>query len=330
MHSLFEVEKDTRDNDKLSTLVKTNNKNAQQLETTLILTKAVLGEKKRPASASSTLPAQKIAKPDLIDISGLISSPGCEELVAKIKKQHQRKGAMLHELGPSYWCVIPTNDCELMGLLDLAVHAKIAQTVEQVSTEARRLSKPVQFVLNEGDATWDGITISQVCEAMWEGGAKQVWKELGGADENAEQATKISMDEHSKGENSGPLNREHVLHPKNDFISLTKVAKSQILALRRNATLMAKLVVPFFQVYNNQINFYLQFEFAPDLFAVHHFFEVRFPESDQDVTAVLGLCDAFLVFRGIMEDTTRNVALHKPRPGLITLKPKAAPRSVSL
>ncbi|KAJ3144571.1 hypothetical protein HDU86_001676 [Geranomyces michiganensis] len=131
----------------------------------------------------------------------------------------------------------------------------------------------------------------------------------------------IFMREYGAGENSGPVAREHELHPKEDFVSLARVARLQVLKLTKSGQTAARVVIPFFYIYDNQVGFHLVFEFAPGLFALHKFFEVELLTTDKDVPNLIGMCDAFLIFRGIMEQTAKEIALHKPRPGLITLKP---------
>ncbi|KAJ3166341.1 hypothetical protein HDU87_002217 [Geranomyces variabilis] len=125
----------------------------------------------------------------------------------------------------------------------------------------------------------------------------------------------ISETESGVGENSGPFSRKHEAHPKENLTHLSKTAKSQLLALSVIAPLSDDLVVPFFHVFNLQVDFYVQFQFAPGLFARHKFWQVAFPQSDNDVQSVLELSHAFLAFRDIMEATACAASKGRARSG---------------
>ncbi|KAJ3144570.1 hypothetical protein HDU86_001675 [Geranomyces michiganensis] len=127
----YEKEKQTYES-QLSTLIATNNANVQQLTTTHILTEVVTG--KRPVSPSASFPAVKAIRPALPqqDLStrprtgSLPTSPGTEALVQKISDLQREKAGVYHELGTIFWSIVPTDDEDLMGLLDPSVYANIA------------------------------------------------------------------------------------------------------------------------------------------------------------------------------------------------------------
>ncbi|KAJ3137260.1 hypothetical protein HDU90_002046 [Geranomyces variabilis] len=130
-----------------------------------------------------------------------------------------------------------------------------------------------------------------------------------------------SKQEHGCAENSGPETRTHEMHAKEDLVNLARTARSQILALQESGPFGAPVVVPYYLIFNDRACFYLQFSFAEGLFAAHKFFELQFPKTNRDVTAVLAMAEAFLTFRGIMERTASKLATTTVRPGVLKMRP---------
>ncbi|KAJ3178164.1 hypothetical protein HDU87_003716 [Geranomyces variabilis] len=109
-------------------------------------------------------------------------------------------------------------------------------------------------------------------------------------------------------ENSGPYCKRHEVHAKENLVHLAKTARSQILELTSKAPNCESAVVPLFHVLDGKANFYIEFAFAPDLFAMHRFQEVPFPTIDSDILSVLELVEAFLMFRDILANTALAIA----------------------
>ncbi|KAJ3150386.1 hypothetical protein HDU89_003166 [Geranomyces variabilis] len=115
----------------------------------------------------------------------------------------------------------------------------------------------------------------------------------------------VQKDEYAVGENSGAETRQHLRHAKEIVIHLAKCARSLSMARKKRVPDCREVIVPFFQILDLKARFYLQFEAADEIFIMHQYQEVSFPQDDGDVLGMLELVEAFLIMRDIIESTAQ-------------------------
>ncbi|KAJ3150789.1 hypothetical protein HDU86_006298 [Geranomyces michiganensis] len=125
---------------------------------------------------------------------------------------------------------------------------------------------------------------------------------------------KLQGVEYGHGESSGPHTKTHESHAKDDLGYPTKTARAQYLEILASSGLPSSfssrvlpIGIPFFQVLEMQIKFYVLVEFSPSLFATRCFTSVGFPKGPGDIQLVLRMCHAFLLIRNIIENTKRTL-----------------------
>ncbi|KAJ3138090.1 hypothetical protein HDU90_001568 [Geranomyces variabilis] len=108
--------------------------------------------------------------------------------------------------------------------------------------------------------------------------------------------------------NSGAETRQHLRHAKENVIHLAKCARSLSMALKKRVPDCREVIVPFFQILDLKARFYLQFEAADEIYIMHQYQDVSFPQDDGDVLGMLELVEAFLTMRCAGHDEDKDQA----------------------